>query len=150
MRVLIQRCSFGQVKVAGEVTGAIAQGFVLLVGIGQGDDEDIIQKMAQKIVHLRIFNNEAGKFSKSLLDVGGDILVVSQFTLHAELKRGRRPSFTRAAPPKEAEQLIASFIEALKTNGVTKVETGIFGANMMVELCNQGPVTIWLDSDELF
>lgn len=150
MRVLVQRCNFGSVTVEEKVTGAIEQGFVLLVGMGQGDTLATVQKMADKIVHLRIFNNEAGKFSKSLLDVGGAVLVVSQFTLYADLKRGRRPSFSHAAAPSEAEQLIQSFIEALQSRGIEKVEAGIFGAHMLVELCNDGPVTLWLDSDELF
>lgn len=150
MRVLVQRSNFGSVTVGDSVTGAIQTGFVLLVGIGQGDDETIVKKMAEKVAHLRIFNNDEGKFSKSLLDVQGGALVVSQFTLYGEMKRGRRPSFSKAAAPAMAEQLITSFIEALQNCGVQKVEAGIFGAHMLVELCNDGPVTIWLDSDELF
>lgn len=150
MRILVQRCRSGSVTVDQAITGQIEQGFVLLVGIGQGDDSYVVKKMAEKVVHLRVFNNEDGKFSKSLLDIDGHALVVSQFTLFADAKKGRRPSFSQAAPPAQAEQLVSEFAHAVKALGIAKVETGIFGANMQVELCNDGPVTIWLDSNDLF
>jgi len=150
MRVLVQRCESGSVTVAGEVTGSVQKGLVLLVGIGHQDHPAVVRKMADKVANLRIFNNEEGKFSKSVLDTGGEILVVSQFTLFADLKKGRRPSFSLAAPPEQAEELIRQFMQALSSCGIRKVASGVFGAHMKVALCNDGPVTIWLDSDEAF
>lgn len=149
MRALLQRVSQGSVSVAGETVGAIAHGLVILVGTTHTDGEPEVVKLAQKIVNLRIFEDEAGKINRSLLDAGGELLVVSQFTLYADMKKGRRPSFIRAAHPDVAEPLIERFVAELRLLGVSKVETGRFGATMDVVIHNQGPVTIWLDSDEL-
>lgn len=150
MRILIQRCEFGSVAVEGNLKGAISAGLVLLVGIGQNDHTGLISKMAGKVANMRIFNNENGKFSKSVLDIDGEVLVISQFTLFADLKKGRRPSFTQAAHPNHAEDLIEQLVTALANCGISKIATGVFGAHMKVSLCNDGPVTIWLDSDDLF
>ncbi len=133
----------------GRVVGAIGQGLVVLLGIGQGDDETVAQKMAEKAAHLRIFNDAAGKFNLSLLDVGGGALVVSQFTLYADARRGRRPSFIEAAAPEVANPLCERFATCLGDTGVQPVATGVFGAKMLVEIHNDGPVTIWLDSAEI-
>ena len=149
MRVLLQRVSFGSVTVDGEVTGAIDAGLVLFVGVGHADTRAEADKLAQKAVHLRIFNDEQGKFNRSLLDVGGAALVVSQFTLLADCRKGRRPSFTDAAPPDTASPLCDHFAAKLRELGVSPVETGRFGAHMHVKIDNDGPVTIWLDSAEL-
>jgi len=148
VRVLLQRAKHGTVTVAGETVGRIDGGLVLLTGVSAEDDEAVIAKMAAKVANLRIFNDAEGKFNLSLLDVGGGALVISQFTLYADARKGRRPSFTQAARPEIAEPLIARFVEALRREGVARVETGSFGAEMDVALCNHGPVTIWLDSAE--
>ena len=149
MRVLLQRVTQGSVTIESETVGKIDAGLVLLVGIGQEDTTPILEKMADKIVGLRIFNDEQGKFNRSLLDVTGSVLVVSQFTLFADCRKGRRPSFTDAGKPDHASPLCDAFVDCLKARGVSRVETGQFGASMKVDLCNDGPVTIWLDSDEL-
>ena len=149
MRVLLQRVSKASVAVNGEVVGCIDQGLVLLVGAGQGDTQAQADRLADKVVHLRIFNDEQGKFNHSLLDVGGGALVVSQFTLYADSRKGRRPGFTDAAAPDLAEPLCDYFAEKLRHLGVKHVASGVFGANMAVEIHNSGPVTIWLDSDDL-
>jgi len=149
MRVLLQRVTAGSVSVDGKVVGQIGHGYVLLVGVGHGDDETNADRLAEKIVHLRVFNDEAGKFNRSLLDVGGGALVISQFTLFADARKGRRPSFTDAARPELAKPLCDYFADRLRALGVTRVETGEFGAAMHVEIHNDGPVTIWLDSREL-
>ncbi len=149
MRVLLQRVTHASVEVAGETVGAIDHGLLLLVGTCADDTEAEVDKLAKKVVNLRIFNDEAGKFNRSLLDVGGGALVVSQFTLYADARCGRRPSFTDAARPELAQPLIDSFTQRLRDLGVGHVATGQFGASMAVSLCNDGPVTIWLDSDEL-
>lgn len=148
MRVLIQRVSQGSVHVGEEQVGRIGPGLVLLVGITHGDGEADAMKMAQKIVHLRIFEDEAGKFNRSLLDVGGELLVVSQFTLYGDARRGRRPSFTEAARPEQAGPLIDFFTAQLRALGAPHVATGRFGASMQVEIHNEGPVTLMLDSGE--
>ncbi len=148
MRVLLQRVSRASVTVDGQVVGAIGPGVVLLVGVRRGDERSIAEWMAQKVAHLRIFEDEAGKMNRSLLEVGGSALVVSQFTLYADVRKGRRPSFIEAAPPDEARPLVEAFADALRRLGLP-VETGVFGAHMDVELVNDGPVTIWLDSAEL-
>lgn len=119
----------------------------MLLGIGMGDGEAQVKTLSEKIVHLRIFEDDEGKMNRSLLDIGGEVLVVSQFTLYADTRRGRRPSFTDAAPPSVAEPLVERFKEAVATYGLT-VADGVFGAYMKVELLNEGPVTIWLDSEE--
>jgi len=147
MRAVLQRVKRGAVRVNGEVAGAIDQGFVILVGVGHGDGDAQAQWLARKIAGLRVFEDEDGKFNLSLLDVGGGCLVVSQFTLYADARKGRRPSFTDAAPPEIAEPLIARFAGMLRQEGVPRVEMGVFGARMQVEIHNDGPVTILLDTD---
>ena len=148
MRVLLQRVSRASVAVNGEIVGQIGQGLLVLLGIGHGDSEAQIKTLTEKIVHLRIFEDDAGKMNRSLLDIGGEALVVSQFTLYADMRRGRRPGFTDAAPPAIAEPLVERFKEAIAAYGL-KVVGGIFGAYMQVELLNDGPVTLWLDSAQL-
>lgn len=145
MRVLLQRVSQASVTVDGEVTGSIDEGLALLTGICPTDEEADCLKMARKVANMRIFSEE-GRFSKSLLDLEGGALVVSQFTLYADTRKGRRPSFVGAAPPEKAQPLIDFFVKCLRDEGVKRVETGVFGASMKVALCNEGPVTIWLDS----
>lgn len=148
MRALLQRVSRASVVVDGQVVGAIGHGFLILLGIGQGDSEAQVQILAEKIVHLRVFEDDESKMNRSLLDSGGEALVVSQFTLYADVRKGRRPSFTNAAPPSLAEPLVERFKAALVAYDL-KVEGGVFGAHMEVELLNDGPVTIWLDSEQL-
>ncbi|CAM2008251.1 D-aminoacyl-tRNA deacylase [Acanthopleuribacter pedis] len=150
MRVLLQRVSHAEVSVEGSVTGSIKEGYLLLAGSAAGDDLAMVRRMAEKIVHLRLFPNEAGKFDRSLLQVGGGVLVVSQFTLYGDARKGRRPSFTGAAPPDLAEPLVEAFAAAFEALDVVSVGRGRFGAHMKVSLCNEGPVTLWLDSDTLF
>jgi D-aminoacyl-tRNA deacylase len=145
MRVVCQRVSRGRVTVAGDVVGTVERGLVVLVGVARDDTGAMAQRLAGKIARLRIFEDDAGKFSRSLLDVGGAALVVSQFTLIADTAKGNRPSFTEAAPPELAEPLYDCFCAELRAAGVP-VETGAFGARMQVELVNEGPVTIVLDS----
>jgi D-tyrosyl-tRNA(Tyr) deacylase len=147
MRVVLQRVSFGAVRVEGEIVGAIDQGFVILVGVGHTDGDEQAQWLARKIAGLRVFEDADGKFNRSLLDVGGGCLVVSQFTLYADARKGRRPSFTDAAPPEVAEPLIERFAAMLRQAGIERVEMGVFGALMQVEIHNDGPVTILLDTD---
>ncbi len=149
MRILLQRVSHASVTVDAGIVGRIDHGLLLLVGAGHDDDAAVVRKMAAKAAQLRIFNDDQGKFNLSLLDVGGGALVVSQFTLYADARQGRRPSFVDAARPDQARPLCDDFTQALRELGVDPVETGIFGASMKVELCNEGPVTIWLDSAEL-
>jgi D-tyrosyl-tRNA(Tyr) deacylase len=143
MRAVCQRVSRAEVRVEGTVTGQIGAGLVVLVGIAQGDTAEDADRLAGKIARLRIFEGDTGKFDRSLLDSGGAALVVSQFTLIADTRKGNRPSFTDAAPPDVAEPLYERFCEALTSLGVT-VERGFFGARMAVELVNDGPVTIVL------
>lgn len=149
MRILLQRVSRASVTVDGAVTGAIDAGLLLLVGIGQGDTQAQVDRLAEKVAHLRIFNDDQGKFNRSLLDVAGGALVVSQFTLYADARKGRRPSFTDAARPELASPLVDAFALALGNLGVKPVGRGVFGAHMEVEIHNDGPVTIWLDSRDL-
>ncbi|GAB4442321.1 MAG: D-aminoacyl-tRNA deacylase [Anaerolineae bacterium] len=148
MRAVLQRVSHARVTVAGKVTGQIQHGFVILVGVTHGDGEAQAAWMARKIAGLRVFEDDAGKFNRALRDVGGSALVVSQFTLYADTRRGRRPSFTDAAPPEVAEPLIERFCALLREYGVP-VETGVFGAMMQVEIHNEGPVTIILESESV-
>jgi D-tyrosyl-tRNA(Tyr) deacylase len=147
MRAVLQRVTRGSVAVEGEQIGAIDRGLVILLGIREGDTEEEAEWMAQKIANLRIFEDEDGKFNYSLLDTAGAALVVSQFTLYGDARRGRRPSFSHAAPPDVAEPLVDRFCSLLAKVGVDQVETGRFGAMMMVEIHNDGPVTIILDTD---
>ena len=150
MRVLLQRVSSASVTVAGEVVGNLdGGGLVALVGVTQGDDEATARKLAQKTANLRIFSDEQGKMNLSLLDAAGGALVISQFTLYADARKGRRPSYIAAAAPDLAEPLVRHFADCLSQAGVTPVRHGVFGAFMQVEIHNDGPVTIWLDSERL-
>jgi len=144
MRVVIQRVQAGKVLVAGETISEISKGLVILVGIGPEDGESQAKYLAEKIATLRIFPDAAGKTNLSCLDVGGEALVVSQFTLYADTRKGRRPSFVNAAPPELAEPLVEQFAEMLREQGVP-TQMGQFGAEMMVEIHNHGPVTIWIE-----
>jgi D-tyrosyl-tRNA(Tyr) deacylase len=145
MRLLLQRVTRAQVSVDDRVVGLIGPGLMCLVGIGHTDDESVVTTFAQKAVDLRIFRDDEGKTNRSLIDVGGAVLAISQFTLYADTRKGRRPSFLDAAPPDLGERLYNEFCAAIEARGV-KVERGIFGAEMKVELVNDGPMTIWLDS----
>lgn len=145
MRVVVQRSKNAKVTVGGEVTGEISSGLVLLVGVTHDDSETDAAFLADKIANLRIFEDEEGKMNLSLLDVGGEILSVSQFTLYGDCRKGRRPSFIEAARPEQANLLYESFNGLLRDKGIT-VETGRFGAMMDVELINDGPVTLIIDS----
>ena len=148
MKVVVQRSKSSKVTIDNKVNGKIDHGYVLLVGFTEGDNETIIDKMIDKILHLRIFEDENGKMNLSILDTHGSILSISQFTLYANAKEGRRPSFTDALNPGDASKLYDIFNE--KLSKFVHTETGIFGADMKVEIYNDGPVTIILDSDELF
>jgi D-tyrosyl-tRNA(Tyr) deacylase len=149
MRAVVQRVKRGAVSVDGKTTGTVDTGLVVLIGVTHKDTEAEAQKLAHKTANLRIFEDDAGKMNLSALDVGAGILVVSQFTLYADCRRGRRPSFTGAAPPEVAEPLIEHFVGALREAGIARVETGMFRAYMLVEIHNDGPVTIILDTDHL-
>ena len=149
MRLVIQRVSKSNVKVDGKIVGEIGKGYMVLVGITEGDDEKIVDKMVEKLVNLRIFEDTENKMNLSLIDIGGSILSISQFTLYANCKKGRRPSFVEAAKPEIAKTLYEYFNSTLEKKGI-KVEKGIFGAMMDVSLNNDGPVTIILDSKEIF
>ena len=146
MRLLLQRVSRAEVRVGGRPVGAIGPGLVVLVGVGHGDSDAVAEAMATKTAQLRIFRDEAGRTNRSLLDVGGEALAVSQFTLFADTSRGRRPSFLGAAPPEAGEAIYERFCAALEGRGV-RVARGVFGAEMEVELVNDGPMTVWLDSE---
>jgi D-tyrosyl-tRNA(Tyr) deacylase len=149
MRAVIQRVRKGRVSVEGKMLGKIGPGFVILLGAGQGDSEAEANRLAAKIANLRIFADAAGKTNLSILDVGGEALVISQFTLYADCRKGRRPSFVHAAPPDLAAPLVDHFAKRLRQAGIARVETGEFGAMMLVEIQNDGPFTILLDSDDL-
>jgi D-tyrosyl-tRNA(Tyr) deacylase len=149
MRVVVQRVSRAQVTIDGRVTGQIAVGLMILVGVGRGDTSAVAASMAEKVANLRIFEDEQGKMNKSLLDAKGSALVVSQFTLYGDARGQRRPSFLAAAPPDKAVALYEEFSAALRKLGIT-VATGVFQTTMSVELVNEGPVTILLDSDKTF
>ena len=149
MRAVVQRVSRARVIVDGSVTGEIADGLVVLLGVGRDDTSAVANSMAEKIANLRIFEDDAQKMNRSLLDVKGSALVVSQFTLYGDARGQRRPSFVAAAPPEQAKNVYEEFAEALHRLGLT-VATGVFGAMMSVELVNEGPVTILLDSDKTF
>lgn len=148
MRAVIQRVKESKVVVDGKVVGQIKRGLNILLGVKKGDREEDVKKLVKKILNLRIFENEEGKFYYSLLDIKGEVLVVSQFTLYANVKKGRRPSFEEAEEPKRAKELYEKFIDEIRSYGV-KVESGIFGAMMEVYILNWGPVTIVIDSEEL-
>jgi D-tyrosyl-tRNA(Tyr) deacylase len=146
MRALIQRVSRASVKVDAGITGAIGPGLLVLVGIAAGDGLADIEWLCRKIAQLRVFDDEAGAMNRSLQDVGGDALAVSQFTLYASTKKGNRPSWSNAALPDVAQPLFEAFVQALSATLGRPVPTGVFGAHMEVALCNSGPVTILLDS----
>jgi len=152
VRALLQRTTGAEVRVDGEVVGRIGHGLVVLLGVGPADTDAVADAvadaLARRVTELRIFRDPAtGRTDRSLLELGGAALVVSQFTLYADTRRGRRPGFTGAAPPDLAERLYERFVEALRTAGIT-VATGRFGQEMAVELVNDGPFTIWLDTDD--
>jgi len=149
MRALIQRVSQACVRIDGQTVGQIGAGLLALIAAGPHDAQEDVHLLARKIAHLRIFADAEGKFNRSLLDIKGQILVVSQFTLYADCRKGRRPSFVGAAPAEQAADLVEHMVRALRAQGVSEVQTGRFGAMMQVSLTNDGPVTIWLDSEEL-
>lgn len=149
MRAVIQRVAHASVTVEEKVIGAIDEGFLILLGVGQEDTAEEVPLLAEKIANLRVFCDENDKMNLSLLDVGGSALVVSNFTLYADCRKGRRPSFANAAAPEMANQLYESFCAQLSTVGVKKVETGEFGGDMKVELLNDGPITLIVDTDDL-
>jgi len=147
MRALVQRVSHGSVSVDDDTIGKIGAGLVVLLGVKTGDQETDAEYLANKVVNLRIFNDSDGKFNLSALDVGADILAISQFTLYADTRRGRRPAFTEAAPPDISNPLYETFVHQLRQSGLS-VATGSFGAHMKVFIENDGPVTILLDSED--
>lgn len=147
MKAVIQRVNRSSVSVDGTVKGSVGKGYNILLGVMNGDTDSQAELLAAKVVKLRVFEDEAGKMNKSIIDIGGEILVVSQFTLCADIKKGNRPSFTDSAPPVEANRLYELFCSKLRENGITKVETGVFAADMKVEIENDGPVTIVMDTD---
>ena len=147
MKAVIQRVKSSSVKVDGEIVGQVGHGYLVLLGVMEGDTKAHAELMAKKTAALRIFCDENDKMNKSVLDIDGEVLVISQFTLCADIKKGNRPSFTTAAPPQMAEELYEYFIEQLKMNGVKNVEHGSFGADMKVDIQNDGPVTILMDTD---
>lgn len=149
MRAILQRVKRGVVSVDGHVADTIGPGLVILVGTTHDDTSAQADVLARKTANLRIFEDEAGKMNLSALAVNAEALVISQFTLYADCRRGRRPSFTQAARPEVAEPLIERFIQALRTEGISRVASGVFGAHMLIEIHNDGPVTIILDTDEL-
>jgi D-tyrosyl-tRNA(Tyr) deacylase len=145
MRLLIQRASKASVTVDGRVVSSIGPGLVVLVGVGQGDGAEQVEPLADKVVALRIFRDDEGKTNFAIGDVGGEALVVSQFTLYADTSKGRRPSFIRAAEPAAAEELVEAFARALEARAI-RVGRGVFGTEMEVELVNDGPFTMWLEA----
>ena len=149
MRAILQRVSQASVTIEGKATASIGQGFLVLLGVENGDTEQEAKLLCDKTAALRVFEDENGKLNLSCLDIGGEILVISNFTLCADCRKGRRPSFMGAAAPGEAEPLYGRFCEQLSQNGVKRVARGVFGADMKVSLINDGPVTILLDTKEL-
>jgi D-tyrosyl-tRNA(Tyr) deacylase len=148
MRIVLQRVKSARVDVAGETTGSIGVGLVILLGVTQTDQEEDAEYLADKVVKLRIFPDEAHRMNRSLLEAGGSLLVVSQFTLYGDCRKGRRPSFDQAAPPEQARALYEYFIQRLKSSNIA-VETGVFQAEMEIHLINDGPVTFILDSKRI-
>jgi D-tyrosyl-tRNA(Tyr) deacylase len=149
VRAVVQRVAEASCLVEGQVVGAIGPGLVVLLGVGQGDTDAEAEYLAEKVLHLRVFSDEDGLMNRSVRDTGGGLLVVSQFTLHGDARKGRRPSYSEAAPPEEAQRLYERFVERLRPSGL-RVATGVFRAMMDVALVNHGPVTILLDSRKLF
>lgn len=144
MRIVLQRVSSASVAVDGEITGSIGKGYLVLLGVGQNDSEEDCRRLADKIINLRIFSDENDKINLSLSDVGGSLLIVSQFTLYADCRKGNRPNFIQAGKPDEAERLYNYFSDYCRSKG-KHVETGVFGADMKVELVNDGPFTVVLE-----
>ena len=149
MRAVVQRVYSARIRVERESVGEMGEGLLALVGVGRNDAQDQAEELARKLVHLRVFKDEDGRMNRSLLETGGQLGVVSQFTLFGDVRRGRRPSYTDAAPPEQAEPLIRAVVEAATAAGVNVI-TGRFGAMMDVELVNAGPVTILVDTDRAF
>lgn len=149
MRVLIQRVSEASVEVEGKLCGQISKGLLVLLGFNLADDSERMEKIIRKILQLRIFSDEAGKMNVSVEDIGGSILLVSQFTLYADCKKGNRPSYIQASPPEIAKGQYEDFVQKFRQTSKIPVETGIFAADMKVRLLNDGPVSIWLDSENL-
>lgn len=149
MRAVIQRVSRASVTINENTAGTIDQGLVVLLGIKEGDTTKDLQWLAEKIIHLRIFEDSNGKMNNSLADIGGEVLIISQFTLYGDCRKGRRPGFSGAAPPEMAEPLYQQFIEEVRAKNIVTA-TGSFGADMQVELINDGPVTLLLDSEKIF
>ena len=147
MKAVIQRVKHAEVEVDGKTVGSVGEGYMILLGVVEGDTDAEAQLLARKTASLRIFTDDEDKMNRSILDIDGEILVVSQFTLCADVKKGNRPSFTNSAAPDEADRLYELFCDELLKNGVRKVEKGIFGAHMEVTLLNNGPVTILYDTD---
>lgn len=147
MRAVVQRVKKSSVSVDGEIKGSVGKGYNVLLGVMEGDTKAQAELLAAKISKLRVFEDEAGKMNKSVLDINGEILVISQFTLCADIKKGNRPSFTDSAPPEEANALYEYFCGCLSENGVLKIEKGVFAADMLVSIENDGPVTIVMDTD---
>ena len=150
MRAVVQRVSRASVTVDTRVTGSIDRGLLVFLGAGAGDTDDDLRYIVDKVVNLRIFPDDAGKMNRSVLDIGGGVLVVSQFTLYGDVRQGRRPAFTGALEPGMAKTLYERSLDAIRATGVTRVEAGEFAADMKVDLLNDGPVTILLDSRKLF
>jgi D-tyrosyl-tRNA(Tyr) deacylase len=144
MRALVQRVINGRVSISGQTVAEIGPGLVILLGVGPQDGDEQIRYLVDKIANLRIFEDQDGKINRSVLDIGGEVLVVSQFTLYADTRKGRRPSFTNAAPPEIARPIVEQFAELMESRGVP-TRKGEFGAHMLVEIANDGPVTIWLE-----
>jgi len=149
MRAVVQRVSYASVKVDGNVTGSIEQGLMVLLGVGKEDDDKDIKYLSEKILNLRIFEDEDEKMNLSLLDIKGEILIISQFTLFGDCRKGRRPSFDSAGLPESSKIMYEKFIDDCKKSGLN-VQTGIFGADMKVSLLNDGPVTLMIDSKKVF
>ena len=149
MRAVVQRVSEASVRVEGEVVGQIGTGLLVLLGVGRGDTDRDAEQLAERVLHLRVFADEAGHLNRSVSDLKGELLVVSQFTLYGDARKGRRPSFVDAAPPEEANRLYQVFSEKLRASGL-RVEQGVFRAMMDVALVNHGPVTILLDGAKVF
>lgn len=149
MRSVLQRVSSAEVRSDGKVQGKIDQGLVILLGIKNGDGDSDLRWMVEKVINLRIFEDDEGKMNRSLTDIGGSMLIISQFTLYGDCRKGRRPGFSGAAPPAQAKPLYERFIQLSREKGIT-VETGIFQAEMAVNLVNDGPVTLLLDSEKTF
>jgi D-tyrosyl-tRNA(Tyr) deacylase len=150
MRAVVQRVSQAKVTVEGKITGAIDHGLCVLIAAGRDDDEGDARYLVDKIINLRIFADDSGRMNRTVFDIGGGVLAVSQFTLYGDVRKGRRPAFTAAMEPGRAEELYDFFVEKLRASGLSKVGTGVFRATMAVDISNDGPVTILLDSKKLF